>query len=151
MSTEIDEKDKKIIEILMDHAEYTTRQIAKKTLFPITTVHNRIRKLRKEGIIRKYTVKLDNEKLGKSFVAYILISVNLALLKQKHKTQHGLADELKKFYFVERADIVTGGTDIVAIVRVKDVEEFDECLLNKLQLVEGIDKTQTLIVVHSRK
>ena len=150
MNREIDEKDMKIIEILKDHAEFTTRQIAKKTLLPITTVHNRIRKLRKEGIIRKYTVKLDNEKLGKSFVSYILVSVNLPILKQKHKTQRDLAQELKKFYFVERADIVTGGTDIVVIVRVKDVNEFDDCLLNKLQLIEGIDKTQTLIVIHSK-
>lgn len=150
MSREIDEKDLKIIEILKDHAEFTTRQIAKKTLLPITTIHNRIRKLQKEGIIRKYTIKLDNTKLGKSFVSYILVSVNLAVLKQKHKTQHDLANELKKFYFVERADIVTGGTDMVVIMRVKDVEEFDNCLLNKLQLVEGIEKTQTLIVIHSR-
>lgn len=150
MGREIDEKDKKIIEVLRDHAEFATRQIAKKTLLPITTVHNRIRKLRKEGIIRKYTVKLDNSKLGKNFVSYILVSVNLAILKQKHKTQHDLANELKKFYFVERADIVTGGTDMVVIMRVKDVEEFDNCLLNKLQLVEGIDKTQSLIVIHSK-
>lgn len=146
----MDKKDEKIIEVLKDHAEFTTRQIAKKTLLPITTVHNRIRKLRKEGIIRKYTVKLDNAKLGRNFVAYILVSVDLALLKQKHKTQHDLANELMKFYFIERADIVTGGTDMVVIMRVKDVEEFDECLLNKLQVIEGIDKTQSLIVIHSR-
>ncbi|MGV8150504.1 MAG: Lrp/AsnC family transcriptional regulator [Candidatus Woesearchaeota archaeon] len=150
MVIKIDKKDEKIIEILKDHAEFTTRQISKKTLLPVTTVHNRIRKLRKDGIIRKYTVKLDNEKLGKNFVSYVLISVNLPILKQKHKTQLDLANELKKFYFVERADIVTGGTDIVAIVRVKDVKEFDDCLLNKLQLIEGIDRTQTLIVIHSK-
>jgi len=150
MSTKLDDKDQKILEILKDHAEYTTRQIAKKTLLPITTVHNRIQKLRNNGVIKKYTIKIDNSLIGKSFVSYILISVNLPILKQKRKTQQDLANELKKFYFVERADIVTGGVDIVAIIRVKDVAEFDDCLLNKLQLVEGIDKTQTLIVIHSR-
>jgi Lrp/AsnC family transcriptional regulator for asnA, asnC and gidA len=150
MTKGIDEKDKKIIEVLKDHAEYTTRQIAKRTLLPITTIHNRIRKLRKDGIIKKYTIKLDTDLLGRNFVSYILISVNLPILKQKRKTQLDLANELKKFYYIERADIVTGGTDIVAIVRVKDVKEFDDCLLNKLQLIEGIDRTQTLIVIHSK-
>ncbi|MEM4637756.1 MAG: Lrp/AsnC family transcriptional regulator [Candidatus Woesearchaeota archaeon] len=146
----IDEKDYKIIEILKDHADFTTRQIAKKTLLPITTVHNRIKKLRSLGVIKKYTVELDNYVIGKNFMAYILISVDIKLLKEKRKTQYDLINDLKKFYFIERADVVTGGTDIVAIMRVRDVEEFDKCLLTKLQLIEGIEKTQSLIVIHSK-
>jgi Lrp/AsnC family leucine-responsive transcriptional regulator len=150
MQSILDEKDYKIIELLKDHGDYTTRQIAKKTLLPITTVHNRIKKLKKDGVIRKFTIEPDYEKLEKNFVAYILVSANISVLKEKKKTQYDLVNELKKFYFVEQADIVSGGTDLVVIVRVKDVEEFDRCLLTKLQLVEGIDKTQSLIVIHSR-
>ena len=148
MTSELDEKDQKILEVLQEHAEYTTRQIAKKTLLPATTIHHRIQKLRKEGIIRKYTVRLDWGKVGKGFVAYVLISANLSVLKQKKKTQYDLAEEIRRFSAVERVDIVSGGTDLVAIIRVKDVEEFDKFLLGKLQLVEGIDKTQSMIVIH---
>ena len=111
----MDKKDEKIIEILKDHAEYTTRQIAKKTLLPITTVHNRIRKLRREGIIKKYTIKLDNSKLGKNFVSYVLISVNLPILKQKHKTQVDLANELKKFYFIDGGELKRAAGDFARI------------------------------------
>jgi len=150
MVTKLDEKDKKILELLESHAEYTTRQIAKKVNLPITTVHNRIRKLKTQGIIKKYTVELDYSALEKNFVAYILISANLEMLKAKHKSQYDLVNDIRKFYFVERVDIVAGGTDLVVLMRVKDVQEFDNCLLNKLQLVEGIDKTQALIVIHGR-
>jgi len=148
MAEILDDKDKKILEILEDNADYTTRQIAKKTLLPITTVHNRIRKLKKEKIIKKFTIKLDYKKIEKDFVAYILISANLLLLKQKKRTQYDLAKEIRKLPFVERVDIVSGGTDLVAVIRVKNVEEFDKVLLGKLQLIEGIDKTQSLIVIH---
>jgi Lrp/AsnC family transcriptional regulator, leucine-responsive regulatory protein len=144
----IDEKDRKILEVLKYHAEYTTRQIAKKLVLPITTVHNRIRKLRKEKIIKKYTVELDFEKLDKNFLVYILISANIPLLKAKKKTQYDLAKTLKRFDFVERVDIVAGGTDLITLVRVKDVAEFDKVLLSKLQGLEGIDRTQSLIVLH---
>jgi Lrp/AsnC family transcriptional regulator for asnA, asnC and gidA len=144
----VDEKDQKIIELVKEHGDYTTRQIAKKTLLPITTVHHRLKKLKEEGIIKNYTVNLDYSKLEKNFVVYVLISANLELLKQKKKTQHDLAREIKSFYFVERVDIVSGGTDLVAIIRVKDVDEFDKVLLGRLQLVEGIEKTQSLIVIH---
>jgi len=148
MSNIIDDKDQKILEVLQDHAEYTTSQIAKKTLLPRTTIHNHIKKLRKDKIIKKYTVELDQSKLEHDFVAYILITVNLELLKLKKKTQYDLVRELRSLHFVERADIVSGGTDIVAIIRVKDVHEFDKVLLGRLQLVEGIEKTQSLIVIH---
>ena len=150
MASELDEKDWKIIEVLREHADYTTRQIAKKTLLPVTTVHNRIRKLKEEKIIKKYTVELDNKQIGKSFVAYVLISANLPALKQKKLSQYDLAAEIAKLGFVERVDIVSGGTDLEAIIRVKDVEEFDKVLLGRLQNIEGIDKTQSLIVLHER-
>jgi len=148
MAYKLDEKDKKILEILKDHAEYTTRQIAKKTLLPITTIHNRIRKLKQEGVIKKFTVIPDYNKVDKGFLVYILISVNLPILKQKKKTQYDIAKELRGFYFTERVDIVSGGTDLVATVRVKDVAEFDKVLLSKLQQVEGVENTRSLIVIH---
>jgi DNA-binding Lrp family transcriptional regulator len=144
----IDDKDWKIIEILKEHGEYTTRQIAKKTLLPSTTIHNRIRSLKNNNIIKKFTITLDNSLIGRGFLAYVLISVDLHTLKSRHKTQIDIIKELKRFYFVERADIVSGGTDMIALVRVKDVKEFDKVLLEKIQMIEGIEKTQSMIVIH---
>lgn len=148
MASIIDEKDKKILDILKEHSDWTTRIIAKKVNLPITTVHNRIKKLKKGGIIKKYTIETDNRKLERNFVAYVLISANLETLKQKQKTQYDLAKELRKFWFIERVDIVSGGTDLVAIVRVKDVDEFNTVLLGKIQAIEGIKKTDSLIVIY---
>ena len=145
-----DEKDRKIIEVLQDHSDYTTRQIAKKVLLPITTVHNRIKKLKKEKIIKKFTVELDHKVMGRGFLVYILVSVSLPILKEKKRSQYDVAKELRKFHFIDQVDIVSGGTDLVATVRVKDVEEFDKILLGKLQLVEGIEKTQSLVVIHGK-
>lgn len=148
METKIDEKDRKIIEVLQEHADYPTRQIAKKTGLPITTVHNRVQKLKKEKVIKRFTVDVDYHKIEKGFRAYVLVSVDLSLLKQKNKSQYNVAKEIRNFSFVERVDIVSGGTDLVAMIRVKDVAEFDQVLLTKLQRIEGIDKTQSLIVIH---
>lgn len=59
-SSELDDKDGKILEVLQEHAEYTTRQIAKKTLLPATTIHNRIRKLRQTGMFRVGNARMKN-------------------------------------------------------------------------------------------
>lgn len=144
----MDEKDKKIIEILKEDSSLTTRQISRKTNIPITTVHKRIRKLKENKIVKRFTVELDNKKLGKDIAAYVLISADLKVLKQKNKTQYDILKELKKLDCTEKAHVVTGGSDLVAFVRVNDVEELDKILLGKIQKIEGISNTQTLIVIH---
>ncbi|MFH1977809.1 MAG: Lrp/AsnC family transcriptional regulator [Candidatus Aenigmatarchaeota archaeon] len=145
---QIDEKDMKILKVLEEHGDYTTRQISKKTLLPATTIHNRIKNLKKIGVIKKFTVDLDHSKVDKGLLVYVLVSVNLQLLKQRKKSQYDIANEIRKFYFTDKVDIVSGGTDLMAVVRVKDVQEFDKVLLEKLQMIEGIEKTQSLIVIH---
>ncbi len=85
MESKIDEKDRKILDVLQEHADYATRQVAKKTGLPITTVHNRIKKLKKEKIIKRFTVDVDYHKIQEGFRAYVLVSVDLSLLKQKKK------------------------------------------------------------------
>ncbi|MAG61037.1 hypothetical protein CL619_04580 [archaeon] len=150
MNVKLDKKDKEILFVLKHHAEYSMRKIAKETRLPITTVHNRVLKMQKLGVIQKYTIIPDYKLLDKSFVVYILITADLKYLKKKRKSQYDLAKKLKKFDFMERVDIVSGGTDLVAIVRVKDVEEFDKVLLQKIQVIDGIAKTQSMIVIHSQ-
>lgn len=151
MDNFFDDKDGKILEILKNESNCTTRKIAKLTLLPITTIHNRIKKLDKEKIIKRYTIDVDNDKIGKGFLVYILITANLQILKAKNRTQYDIAKELRKFHFTERVDIVSGGTDLVAMVRVKDVSEYDKVLLGKIQVIEGIEKTQSLIVIHANE
>ncbi len=148
MDKNIDDKDIQILTILKDHADYSTRQIAKKTLLPATTINNRIRKLKAHKVIRKITVDIDPDKVDRGFKAYVLISANIQTLKEKKKTQYDVVKELRKLDCIESADVVTGGTDIIATIRVKDVKEFDGILLGKIQLIEGIDKTQSLVVIH---
>jgi len=148
MKDEIDEKDLAIIDVLKKHGDYTVRQIAKKTLLAPTTIHSRLKKLKELGVIRGYTVDVDEKKLGKKLGAYILISADLKYLKERHKSQYTLADEIRKLHGVAAVDIVTGVTDLIALVRVKDIEELDRLLLSKLQLLEGVSKTQTMIIMH---
>lgn len=146
----IDEKDQKILEVLQEHGDYTTRQIAKKTLLPATTIHNRIRKLKQEKVIRKFTIDIDPIKLDKNFSAIILVSVDYRLLREHKKDQHQLAKEIRLLAEVEEVDIVTGATDMVVKVRVKDVQEYDHFLLKNFQHIIGIDRTQSLVVIHER-
>lgn len=144
----MDAKDSKIIAALKENSRLSTQQIARKTLIPITTVHNRLKKLVKEGIIRKFTVELDHKKLGKTIAAYIMITVDYNALKHAKTTQHELAAKLRKNPFVEEAAMLTGVSDIIIKVRVSTIGDLDRFVTVDLRNINGIEKTQTAIILH---
>ena len=144
----MDDKDKKILDVLKENSKLSTQQISKKISIPITTVHHRMKKLEEEGIIKKYTVVLDYKKIGKPISAYVLINVDYKLLKQIKKTQDELTKKLKLHHSVEEASRITGGTDLIIKIRVKDVDELDDFVTTYLRNVDGIDKTQTMVILN---
>ena len=144
----MDEKDEKILKLLRENSKLTTKQIAKKILTPITTVHVRIKKLEKESVIKKYTLELNHKKLGNNISAYILITVDYKSLNEIKVSQHDLVRKLKQYEFVEEAAMVTGGIDIIIKIRVKDVDNLDDFVTKKLRNIEGIEKTQTMVILN---
>ena len=48
----MDERDRRILEVLVDEGDAKLTKIARKTGLPVTTVYTRIKKLKEEGILR---------------------------------------------------------------------------------------------------
>ena len=122
--------------------------IARKTRIPITTVHNRIKKLEKEGVIKGYTVDLDNKKVGKPIAAYVLVTVDYRRLKELKRSEYELAQQLLRHPAVESSAMITGAADIIIKLRVGSVDELNEFVTVYLRNVEGVEKTQTAIVLN---
>jgi|TARA_Y100000310_G_scaffold91835_2_gene89371 DNA-binding Lrp family transcriptional regulator len=143
----MDEKDERILDVLKENSKLSTQQISKKTFIPITTVHHRIKKLEKDGVIKKYTVVLDNKKIDKAISAYVLINVDYKLLKQIKKTQYELAKKLKLNPAIEEVSVITGETDTIIKVWVKDIDELNKLIEGYLRNLDGVDRTRTLVVL----
>lgn len=145
---QLDDKDIKVLELLKENSKLKTSQMSKRLRMPITTVHNRIKKLEKLGIIKHYTIVPDHKKLGKDILSYILATVMYVLPSGERIYQEEIAQKVKALG-AEEVHIVTGGTDIIIKVLAKDVTELNDFVIKKLRSIEGIDKTQTLIVLES--
>lgn len=143
----LDKKDFVVLEVLKRNSKLRIGKISKLTLIPITTVHNRIKKLEKLGVIKGYSVVLDFEKLEKPVLAFVLVTVTYLLPSGKKINQEAVQKEIKKLPDVENACIVTGATDIVIKVRARDFHELNDFVINKLRSIDGVDKTQTLVVL----
>lgn len=146
----IDEKDKKILETLKENSNLSTHKISKKTLIPITTVNNRVKKLQKDGIIKKYTVELDQKKLGFNLSAYIFVGISLNELKQSKLKIKDLVNSIRKSSLVESAENVTGDIDLVVKVHAKDIDEIKDYVFNNLSELKGVEKTRTAIIMEHK-
>ncbi len=144
----MDQIDEQILEILSGNAKTPMQKISQRLSIPITTVHNRIKRLEKHGIIRNYTINIDYERLGKEVYAIVLISLNHAVLKQANLSIKELMKKIKWISGVERVSEITGPKDIMIRVRASDVHELDRILTEDLRKVEGIEQTDTMIILH---
>lgn len=144
----LDQKDLKVLSMLKQDSSLSTHKISKKTQIPITTVHNRIKKLQEMGVIEKFTVKINQEKLGNSISAFLMIDVD-ASSKTVDVNQRDIVKKLNFFDEVESVYIVTGIADIIAKVNVKGITELNELILEKIRKIHGLE-TQTMIILEER-
>ena len=147
MKETIDEKDQKILQILQENSSLSTHKISKKTLIPITTVNNRIKKLKKIGVIKKYTLDIDKGKIGFGLAAYIFVTLSLKDLKAHGAKVDDLIKEIKKNPSIESVEHTTGNFDVVLKIHVRDINELNEYVVDTLGNLKGIERTNTAIIL----
>ncbi len=147
--SKMDNNDIKLLQLVHKDSNLSVQQLAKETGLPPTTVHNRIKRLEKEGIIRKYTAEIDWKKAGKPVMAYVLVSFEYILPTGGRVQQEDAAKEIRGMEGVEEVSILTGGADMLLKVRAKDLDDLNDFVVRKLRNIAGVDKTQTMIVLSS--
>ena len=144
----IDETDLDIIKLLQEDARLSYRSIAEELektgrKKAAGTVHNRVKNLEKEGVIKGYSVVLDYEKLGYEFTALTLVRVRGGKLVEAEEkiAQH---DPVMTVYDI------TGEYDIAVISRFSSRNELDKFIKEVLSIPD-IERTNTSIVLNVRK
>lgn len=151
MELRIDEKDLLILNLLQKNCRMTAREIAQTIDSPVTTVFAKVKRMEELGIIKDYKAVLDAQKLSKGTTAFILASVSYRLKEGANQSQRKIADEIVKFPEVQEVHIITGDWDILIKVKEKDVSAIGRFVVDKLRMVEGIEKTLTSMVFETEK
>ncbi len=143
----LDEKDLLILRELELDSSRSLRELAEALGMPRTTVQDRINRLRRMGVIKGFTVKLDKTKLGKSILAFVLVS----FMPGSDISQKALAHEIAMLDNVEEVHLITGEWDILLKVRGSSIKEIGDLVIDKLRGMRGVARTLTCVAVHSVK
>jgi DNA-binding Lrp family transcriptional regulator len=135
----MDNVDKEIIKILRNDGRTGYIAIGKQIGLSEGAVRKRIKALTDTGVIRKFTVKIG---VAEGAEAIALLSVNPSLPTQE------VSKRIQSIPNVETTYEVTGEYDIVAVIGGMNVVEVNDCV-EKIRRVEGIVKTNTMIVLRS--
>lgn len=143
----IDSKDLLIIDALKENAKASVIAISRKIGLPSTTIHNRIKKMREDGTIKGYTIKVDHQKAGKEIGAFVSMTINYINLKEKNSSIEDLIKRISKLQSVEKISLVTGGTDLLIKCRVKNIATLNEFVMRILRNFDGVERTQTMVIL----
>jgi Lrp/AsnC family leucine-responsive transcriptional regulator len=143
----MDETDKKILRLLQKNAKQNTKEIASQIKLTISPTFERIKKLEQQGVIKAYVAILDKTKIGKSLMAYCQIS----LFKHSKELILNFRTEVAKFPEIIRCHHVSGNYDFLLEVAVKDMNEYQQFVVEKLSIVDGISNIQSSFVMEEIK
>ena len=140
---QLEQTDKKILNIIVDNSRLSLRQIAKKANVSVATVMHHIKKLEKEGIIEKYTTKLDYEKTGCDVEVIIEVRISKGKLFDVEKK---IAMHPNVFAVYD----ITGAFDAIVLARFPTRRQMDN-FLKKLQTYEFVERTETKLILNTIK
>lgn len=136
---EIDNTDLKILEILTEDARKPYTEVAKKVHVSQGTMHVRMNKMEEAGIVEKTTLRINHSKLGYGLCAFIGIYL------EKSGLYDAALAKLKEIPEITNIHYTTGNYSMFIKIYCRDTDHLMEVLHDKMQQVEGIARTETII------
>ena len=136
---EIDKLDREILGILIKDAKIPYTDIAKKLIVSPGTIHVRMKRMERLGIVKGATLVLDPAKIGYDMTAFI----GVYLVKGSAYSE--VVKEVDKIPEIVEAHYTTGEYSIFAKIVCKNTEHLRQVINDKLQTVKGVSRTETII------
>lgn len=143
----LDSTDRRILELLQENSQFTMKEIASQINLSVTPVHDRIRKLEREGYIDKYVCLLNRRKLGKSLIVYC----NITLDKQKRESFEDFNQAIVNMSEVLECSVVSGNFDYMLKVVVEDGEAYNQFYQHKLSALKSVLHISSYFVISEIK
>ena len=147
MEIQLDKIDKKILSILSSNSKLGNKEIAAEIGLSITPTFERIKRLERHGVIKNYVAILDKKKIDKGLHVLCQVSLkahNLDLLL-------GFEDEIVHLHEVSSCYNIAGNYDYLLSIEVKDMDEYQEFLKQKLASIPNIANVQSSFVMSTLK
>lgn len=139
VNIDVDKLDLQILSMLMQDAQMPYTEIAKKLVVSGGTVHVRMKKMVSMGIVKGSHLEIDASLLGYDICAFV------GMFLEKGSMYNKIAKELQSIPEITEIHYTTGRYGIFLKIISQNTRELRAVLNEKIQRIEGIQRTETFI------
>ena len=137
----MDEFDRRLLSLLARDATLTYAALGEKLHLSAPAVHERVKRLKRAGVIKSTVAVLDGPKVGRPLLAFIHVTKRDWRMTEQMQRLAELPE-------VEEIHTVTGDCAMVLKVRVSDSQALG-ALIARMHTVEGCETTRSYIALSS--
>jgi len=141
--SELDQIDLKLLELLQQSGKLTTKEIARHVNLSPTPVYERVRRLEREGIIKKYVALVEAEKVGKGLIVFCDITIK----EHTKEIGHQFVQDIMASKYVSECYNISGNYDFRLKVMVRDMKHYQDFVLNDLGSIKNIGSAHSTFVM----
>ncbi|MFB6163128.1 MAG: HTH-type transcriptional regulator Lrp [Halococcoides sp.] len=131
--------DEKLINALLGDGRASLRSLAEDLDVSVTTVSNHLSTLEDEGVLRRYTPKLNYDELGYDVTAILQLKVEGSALPEVTET---LSDRDQVISVYE----VTGDYDVIAIGKFEDTDDMNDQIKGLLTDPDIVESNTSVVL-----
>ncbi|MEU7118841.1 Lrp/AsnC family transcriptional regulator [Streptomyces zaomyceticus] len=132
----VDETDRALIAELQRDATQAYAALGKAVGLSAGAAHERVRKLRERGVIRRTTVDVDPAALGRDVLAFVMVDSTVWMGDS--------ADAFAAIPEIQEAHIIAGSASVLVKVRTSTTVRLQD-VLRLLYAIEGVSGTQATV------
>ncbi len=144
---QLDKTDIQILRALQRNAKLTTKELAKAVNLTPTPVFERLKRMERQGVIRKYIAVLDARKLDRAFVVFCSVKLS----HMNHDVAVEFARRINLISEVTECYNISGDYDYLLKINVRDMSQYQQILLDKLGTIESLGSLKSSFVMDEVK
>jgi Lrp/AsnC family leucine-responsive transcriptional regulator len=146
----MDRKNKVIIQILSRKAGLSSRTLSKMLRIPISTVHRRIKKLERDGIIEGYKAIVKFEKTAWPIGALIMVNLAEVIPGKGHIPKKDILRSLSRFNEIEEIiEVQAAYFDLILKARFESLKNQSN-FVEELRCIDGIEEISSAIIIEEK-
>ena len=135
----LDDLDRNILSVLMRDGKKSYAEIGKELFVSGGTIHVRMKKMEQMGVVTGYQLMVDPVKLGYDITAFLGIYLDKSSLFDEVSSGLSAIPEIVNIHYT------TGLYSMFVKIVCKDTKHLRDVLHDKIQAVQGIQRTETFI------
>ena len=137
---ELDDTDRAILRELQRNARTPFSEIARRIDMSSATVHDRVKRMEEEGVIRGYHAAVEPAALGLDIEAYVGLRI-------QQGASETVLEKLEGVDAVQEVVLLTGELDAMMHIVVENTQELRELMFDRVANIDGIDRSQTMVIL----